>query len=165
MQTEQDAFLEELYRKHFHELQVHAYRYLGDWQSAAEATQDAFHIAWRKIFDVMSSDNPIGWMKNTVKNTARNMVKSRAKYLSLFVSAEELPGISDVYEFEEDSSLAQECKEVLTEKKYHIFKRVAIDGATQLEVAKEMGLSLWACQKRVQRIMKILRERLGEYNK
>lgn len=159
MTAEQDALLEELYKKYFNELQVHAYRYLGDWQSAAEATQDAFLIACQKITDVMNSPNPIGWMKNAVKNTARNMAKSRATYLRLFVTNEELPNKLDAYELEE-SDLEQECKEILTDENYYIIKRVAIDGATQLEVAKEMNISLWACQKRVQRIIKQLRDHL-----
>ena len=160
MEAKQDALLEELYTKYFNEFQVHAYRYLGDWQSAAEATQDAFHIACLKINDVMNSPNPIGWMKNTVKNTARNMAKTRATYLKLFVTNEELPDKLEAYELEEDSELEQECKSILTKENYYIIKRVAINGATQLEVAKEMNLSLWACQKRVQRIIKQLRDHL-----
>ena len=48
MMENQDKFLEELYRRYFRYLVIHAYRYLGNWEDSNVAAQDAF-IAIQEI--------------------------------------------------------------------------------------------------------------------
>ena len=48
MKPEQEATLERLYRTHFHALEVHAYRFLRNWDDAHVAAQETFHIACEK---------------------------------------------------------------------------------------------------------------------
>ena len=164
MRPEQDIFLEKLYREHLRELEIHAYVYLGDWDLAHIATQDAFHTACIRIEVLMASPNPVGWMKNTVKNTCRNMIRTRKRHLKLFLSLEELcPAEEPAYiDLTLQSDEIQEITEELTPQEYDLLKGIYIDGASFLEMADELGISMWACRKRVERINKKNRQKNNE---
>lgn len=90
MMENQDKFLEELYRSYFHILEIHAYHFLGNWDDAHVAAQEAFHIACEKIDALMKSENQIGWLKNTVKNVCRHMIRDKQRQRLLLISLEEL---------------------------------------------------------------------------
>ena len=81
MRPDQDSVLESLYRAHFHEIEIHAFRYLGKWDDAHVAAQETFHIACEKIDDLMKQPNRIAWLKNIAKNVCRNMYRARKKQL------------------------------------------------------------------------------------
>ena len=158
---EQDIFLEQLYRAHFHELEVHAYGFLGRWDLANIAAQDAFHTAWIRIEAVMASPNPVGWMKNTVRNTCYNMVRSQNRYLKLFLSLEALPPDAEPSstDYSQSSDLLQEIEDSLSPQEYALLKAIFIDGRSYLDLAEKLGISMWACRKRVERIIKKIRRK------
>lgn len=164
MRPEQDDFLEQLFREHFNELELYAYRYLKTKDDAQIAVQDAFHIACDKIDDVMSSPNPIGWMKLTIKNIARNMVKAKNRQTKLFISLEEFGGdLSESYiGVDSGTDLLDCCIKAVSKEEFHLFRRIALEGVTYVEAAEELGISMWACRKRVQRTTEKLRKALKE---
>ena len=161
MRPEQDIFLEQLYREHFCELEVHAYGYLGKWDLAHIAAQDAFHTACIRIEVVMASPNPVGWMKNTVKNICRNMIRSQNRQLKLFLSLEELPPNAEPASpgAIHATDQLQEIIEDLSPQEYNLLKEIVIDGVSYLDMAEKLGISMWACRKRVERIIKKIRRK------
>lgn len=163
MRPDQDKVLEELFRQHFNELEIYAYALLGDRNNASVAVQDAFHTACEKIDDVMRSPNPAGWMKLTVKNIARNMIKRRNRELRLVMPIAELstePGKWDPDEFE----FWNQCKSLVTKEEMALIISIVVEDTPYAEKAKEMGISVWACYKRVERALDKLRRGL-EYEK
>ena len=46
-----------------------------------------------------------------------------------------------------------------------MLKRIAIERACYSDVAQELGISLWACQKRMQRIRQKLSEEFPDHKK
>ena len=106
MKPDQDAILETLYLAHFRELEIHAYRFLGNWDDAHVAAQEAFHIACEKIDVLMKSENRIGWMKNAVKNVCRHMMRDRQRQKVLFSSLEDLTEAEMPYVTDETESQA-----------------------------------------------------------
>lgn len=159
MRPEQSEFFERFYRDHFDELVIYANTFLHNSDHAKIATQDAFHTAVRKIDDFMDSPNPIGWMKKTVKNTVRNMIRARERQIKMVISLEELPvepSSTDKYDIM--PSVLDECGRVLSKEEVYLLRRIAIDGVTYVEMSDELGISVWACRKRVQRMMDRLRK-------
>ena len=123
MKPEQDQLLEQLYRTYFHTLQVHAYRFLGNWYDAHVAAQETFHIACDKIETVMSHPNPVGWLKNVTKNVSRNMIRARQRQLLLFSSLEELLSSEVPFTCDERSDDPTEMfEEFLTEEDRYLLK-------------------------------------------
>lgn len=43
---------------------------------------------------------------------------------------------------------------MMAEDEIHLLKRIVLDKAAYLELAKELGVSVWACQKRMKRLLK-----------
>lgn len=164
MRPEQDDFLERLFREHFNELELYAYRYLKTKNDAQIAVQDAFHTACTKIDDVMSSPNPIGWMKLTIKNICRNMIKAKNRQMKLFISFEEFAGDLSASSISTDggTDILDCCRRAVSKEDFYLFRRIALEGITYVEAAEELGISMWACRKRVQRTTEKLRKALKE---
>ena len=53
-----------------------------------------------------------------------------------------------------------EQTQLLPPEDYRLLCRITLEGATHLEVAKELGISVWSSQKRLQRIRKKLCKQL-----
>lgn len=88
---EQEMMFERFYRENLHTLITHAYCFTADWQLAKDVVQDAFSktLEPKKAKEFFDSKNQIGWMKNMVKNTARNAVRSRNRQLKWLIAYEE----------------------------------------------------------------------------
>lgn len=161
MQPNQDEFLETLYREHFAEIQVHAYRYVGQWERAQAVAQETFYIACKKIDIVMESPNPVGWLKNTAKNVAYNMIRERTRQFRALLSIEEIVDETTQENMPlSEESLIEEYSAYVSKEDIILLKRITIDDEPYIDVAKSMGISMWACRKRVQRICAKLREQL-----
>lgn len=153
----QDKKLEELYREMFHLCFVYARSALNDENLAEEAVQDTFRIACEKADKLFSSQNPKGWIVETLKNVIRNMKRSRAQISKTIVSmasAEKDPfATSD----EEDPCLLYAG--TVKDEDFALLKRLSLDGYSMLEAAEELGITVEACKKRAQRA----RQRFKKY--
>mgnify|MGYP001083126999 FL=1 len=167
MRPEQDAVLEKLFRSNFRLLVVHAYRFLGNWDDANFAAQEAFHVACEKVEQLAISENQIGWLKNTVRNVCHHMIRERNRQALLFSSLDELtdaemPVTSD----DIDAQSMDILEELVSKDEIGLLKKIILDGIPYSEVAQELGCNVWACRKRVQRsidkIRKKYREKFGE---
>ena len=168
MAPEQEQFFNSFYSEQFSKLVVHAYRFTKDWHLAKDVVQDSFGklLDPNKMAQFLASENRIGWMKNMVKNTARNAVRSRNRQIKWLISYEELfeePASADHYPIEDDDILGQRVR-CLKKEELLLLKRIALDKVSYVEVAEELGISMWACYKRVQKIKNKLRGELGRNN-
>lgn len=165
MSTRQEDFFEKLYRGHFNEVELHALRIVKNRDDAQIVAQDTFHIAWEKIDAVMISPNPIGWLKVTAKNVANNMARTKNRQIALFVSFEELEekvaaGANDELDETYAQELLETCSKILSKADYDLFRLIALDGLTYVEAADKVGISMWACYKRVERLRQKLQKLL-----
>lgn len=161
MRQDQDALLEKLFREHFTELEAYAYALLKDRDQAQVAVQDAFHTACEKIDALMHSSNQIGWMKSTVKNVARNMIRRKNRELQLVIPLAELqtePHVEDLSK--EELELRDQCSSLLTQEEFQLVMSVVVDGVPYVEKAKELNITMWACYKRVNRALEKLKRGL-----
>lgn len=159
--TESYKIIEELYIDMYPKLLRYATNALGDPHLAEEAVQDTFRIACAKPQQLMESQNRRGWLTNTLKYVICNTRKSQAKFNNLFMiitAAEQIPS-----EISEDNvELAMYCTKVLGKEDFELIKHVVIEKRTMAEAAKEFGISVEACKKRVQRAKKKLKNAIVE---
>ena len=157
MNASERAFVEKLYIETAESLLVYARRLLGDKNLAEEAVQDAFRVACSRPESVMASDNPPGWMMNTLKNVARNIVRSRARQTAFAAKIQQTEqAYSDPEDIDDPDLLYENLKD---DEDYKLLKRLSEPGATIGSVAGELGITTAACAKRIQRA----RERLRKY--
>lgn len=163
MMENQDKFLEELYRSYFHILEIHAYHFLGNWDDAHVAAQEAFHIACEKIDALMKSENQIGWLKNTVKNVCRHMIRDKQRQRLLLISLEELTDKDLPHEPHTlDDEVGQPTDMFegdLPKRDLELLQKIYDEGMSYAEVAMEIDCNIWTCRKRVQRAIDKLRKK------
>ncbi len=160
MLTREDDFIESLYRSEYVKLLGYAQKWVGKAGPAQDLVQDTFHEAVQNADTLRSHPNPQGWLMQTLKYKLMTYERDRARYAKLFVSSEAVgemaaPG-------SHMAELMQTVKSTLTPQEFDLFERVILRGDSHLEAASELGITVWACQKRVSRIKEKLKKALGE---
>ena len=142
-------------------LRAYALSQLDDGSLAEEAVQDTFRIASYKAKKLLSSPNPQGWLTITLKNVIANMKLMRAR-LSKVVVASLDADKSMPYAVTDETDIDFIYGDLISSEDYGLLKRIVFEKQTMPEAASELGISIEACKKRVQRAKKNLREILKE---
>lgn len=159
MKRENNDKLEQLYRLHFDTVQIHAFGHVQDWDSAQEAAQETFRIACEKMDTLLASENQIGWLKQTAKYVCLNMLRCRQQQQMRLLSLDELTDDRQPSRFDTYSMDATErFRGSIDAEDIDLLNRIFVEHQTYQMVAKSLGISLWACYKRVQRLTKKLQE-------
>lgn len=157
--TEQSKRIEQLYLEMFDLLMTYARSSLENESLAEEAIQETFRIACLKPEDLLNSPNPKGWLINTLKNTIRNIKRSRTnanKLLATYLAVQS----SDIAFSEDKISLEVTYANIASSEEFKLIKEMAVDGKSHLEMAQSRGISVDACKKRVQRAKELLRRKI-----
>lgn len=165
MLPEQEAFIERLYRKYYRQLMIYATSVLKDNQRAQDIVQDTFHEGILHIDTLTAHVCPQGWLLVTLRNKIRESERSRRRFLARFLSLDtdvptwRIPSARQDADLQHlDCGFALEMIErTLTPDEYRLLKRLVMDGASHLEVSKEFGITVYASQKRLERIRTKLR--------
>ena len=163
---EANAFLEALYNANYERLYIYAENLLFNAAYAEEAVQETFFEAVRKQDALMRHAKPEAWLMETLKNKIRVGSRRRALEALYFISLEQdLAQESKKLAVEDRpfgsiNELLDVIRALLPPEDYRLLCRITLEGATHLEVAKELGISVWSSQKRLQRIRKKLCKQL-----
>ena len=153
--------IEKLYQEMFHPMLAYAQNALNGRALAEESVQDTFRIACVKAENLLSSPNPKGWLLNTLKYVIRNTIRSHAYLNRLVIASLDFDeNISHEKEHIDDLEIDLLFSDLVDNEDYKLIKRIALDKCTILKVSQELGISVEACHKRVQRARKRLRERI-----
>lgn len=153
--------IERLYFLMSSRLFVYARSVLGNESLAEEAVQETFRIACAKAEDLCTSQNPEGWLVNTLKYTLSNMARTREaanRILSMYISNR----LGEITVTEDSVRLELLYGKVAELDEFKLLKEMVIDGKSHLEMAQARGITLNACKKRVERAKKILRGKIGK---
>lgn len=160
LSSEQIEAIEQLYREQYEQMSYYAYQMFGRRDLAEEAVQDTFRIACAKADDLLASENPPGWLMNTLKNVIRSRKKAFARFAKIFTAQPLDPGIVQTEETAQELRLM--IQEALNVEEYLLFRIVIAEEKPLLVAAKQLGISLPACKKRMQRLREKLRRILAE---
>lgn len=159
MNAEQKRIIEALYLELYDKLMVYARLSLDSEPLAEEAVQEAFHIACQKPESVCGSVNPQGWMVNTLKNTIRNMKKSRATARRI-VETYMMTQLREVSVTEDRVHLNVLYENVADTEEFRLLSEMAVEGRSHEEMARSRGITVSACKKRVQRAKEALQRKI-----
>lgn len=164
MNPEQAVFFDRFYGEWFPKLCRYALSAVKNPHVAEEIVQDAFLVAMLKIDSLMEAEAPERWMKKTVKNKILHYFREQKRDRERLVSLEEErtvePAAPDLFaqveelEAEALEKTRRHIRTLLTAEELALIQKIALEGKSYQEVSEELGVSLWACQKRVQRIRK-----------
>jgi len=166
MLPDQDQFIEALYQSYFGKITSFVAATVHDPHIAQEIAQDTFHMAVLHIDVLMEHPNPGGWLIQTAKYKTKEFQRRRSQDLRCLVPfetkhLEETPEAAAAFERAEaaaDGDPLEKIRQSLTEEEYWLFQRFILNGASHLEVAKELGISLSTSYKRLERLRKKLQK-------
>ena len=164
MLPEQDAFIEKLYHEFFTQLWIYAKAALGDPEQAQEVVQDTFHEAVRHIDVLMTHDNPKGWLMDALKKKTMHARRSMNRYILHFISLDSDLEFTDPVLSTEDPApcnvqdTLKEIRRILSVEEWDLLRKIALENQPYKNVAEELGITVWICQKRVERIRKKLKQ-------
>lgn len=161
LNDEQLTFVDALYHDMGGRLRIYANSALDDTYLAEEAVQEAFRVACAKPQDLMRSENPYGWMLKALKNVIRNMKRTmdnRSRFVARVLALAEEAG-------QEDDHVEAEYADLIEQEEFELLKQIVLKQYSIFEVATELGISLEACKKRVQRAKAKMREKIEEFEK
>ena len=160
LQEDRNALIEQLYREMYHQLFIYARNALNDASFAEEAVQDTFRIACAKVTALETSPNPKGWLLNVLKNVIRNMRRRQIQITK--VTMEAMMNDSEIAPEGTEQTVDLMYSDVIPREEFLLLKRIALEQLTMLELSQELGISVEACKKRVQRARNKMKTRLEE---
>lgn len=126
---------------------------------AEEAVQDTFAIACQKPEALCHSQNPEGWLVNTMKNVLLNTL--RKQNIARRILLNYLTANADAISVSSDRvGLEILYDDIADLEEFRLLKELALDGRSYLELAEERGITVVACRKRVERARKLLQKKL-----
>ena len=161
MTGKQERFIRDLYDEMYDTLMKYTIKVLGDTESAEDAVQEVLVLICMNVELLMHHEAPNGWVLLTMRNILRGAAKERVKGIKLLGRLQE----KTLFEQDEESDYEQEIdpdvlyEDILESEDYKLMRRLAEGQLTISELASEMGISVEACKKRVQRA----RKRLEKY--
>lgn len=160
MTPDNRQLLEALYRQYFKKLFLYANAVLQEPGQAEDVVQDTFHEGLRHMAILAKHPNPGGWLMNTLKYKLKELQRAQRRDLRrlLYLEAEfsdesYLPDAMVIKEPElQEETVLEKVQRTLTPEEYHLLKRLVLDKASHLDVARELGISVYASQKRLELI-------------
>lgn len=176
MDRKQEQFFDALYEQWFSKLCAYANVRINHLPIAEEVVQDTFLVALLKIDTLMKTENPERWLKKTVQNKILHYFRDRSKKLDRIIPLEDVEkkgvsvfdaGIEKIESSEEErlQRIQEILETTLKEEEKALLQKIAFEEKTYEKAAEELGISLWTCQKRMQRLRGKLRKTIEEHQK
>lgn len=159
MNAEQDKLIDELFRKLYRFLLNYAESALKNPSLAEEAVQETFAIACRRADRVCESENPRGWLVETLKFVIRNVEHRQRTANKIIVDLggcgpELFAGPADQVD------LKLIYGNVADTKEFNLVYAIAVDGKSYIEISEAAGITVEACRKRFERARKFLQKKI-----
>lgn len=142
--------LQELYVANYSKFFSFAKFAVSDPLMAEDLVQDTFVIALHRIDVLLASENPCGWLQNTLKNVIGNAYQKR-RIPTVDISA--AVGVhSDAHQF----SVFDLYAGIIDDSSLRLLTWIYCDGICHQEAADRLGISVETCKKRTQRAKQAL---------
>lgn len=158
---EQGQAIARLYKEMYNQLYTYAHGILRERELSEDLVQKTFQTACSKPSKLFSSENPQGWLMETLKNEIKNAKRKRATMAKFTVPAETVD-IDQIASPDPGGNIDLMYSDLVDEADFRLIKRVAVEQYTVLEVAEGLGISRERCKKRFQRAKEKMRKKLSK---
>ena len=162
MTNEEIKFLENLVLTEWDYLILYTYRLVHDLHVAEDLVQDTFHDAVKAVSVLSEHPVPRAWLLVVLRrkiqrywtetNEVQKIVAPESEAISM---ANPVDCIRQV----EARIMLEEIRDQLSDNEWELVQRILISKEGHEQVAHELGISKWACQKRLERIRRRLHKK------
>lgn len=132
---------------------------------ADDLVQDTFRDAWSKFDTLIYHENIGGWLMQNLKNKMRNYMRDRHRVE--IALTEDIAGsdnfVGDLITKNQLAAVWEFINKNFKPDDLFLFKRIIVDEVGYNVVSKELGITIWASQKRLERIRKRIREEFPDF--
>ena len=106
--------------------------------------------------------------KNTVKYKVKHAERSFNRYILRFISLDtDIPFEDARFSIGDGHNpnmfdIMEKIHRILTSDEWDLLRKIALEKVPYKDVSAELGITVWTCQKRVQRIREKLREKFKD---
>ena len=161
MVQQQNELIAALYQENYPQLLHYAENSLHDIDWAQDVVHDVFYEALDQAGKLSVHENPRGWLMRTLQNKITDNNRMYLRYIRRFLSLD--PEVLEETAASEPDMLAdsvteilRKIKEALDDAEFYLLRQLVLEQRSHAEVARELGISVGACQKRLERIRKKL---------
>lgn len=161
---DRSEWVEGLFREEYPKLVGFANKRLQNEDQAQELVQETFKLLWEKSEDLQDHPNIRGWLRSTLKNKLLIFWRTGQTDLERFVYCE-LDTVADPAGSSEElltrlteAEILAVARKKLSAEDYHHLLRITVDGASHAAVSQELGISISASQKRLERSRAVLKK-------
>jgi RNA polymerase sigma factor, sigma-70 family len=158
MSNIQEEFYTRMYKTQHEYAFLIALRIVDNEELAHDVVQQTFSFAWVNIEDFMKSKSPIGWLVNVTKNFSKDALRKRKRQSETFISLSDIPDNLHPHQVDEiDPQIL--FGDILSEDDFYLLKRRVLEKASFAELAEEFHITIWACEKRMKRLLKKIKQK------
>lgn len=167
-QQDRGAF-EEIYRRYWHPLYLHAYRLLDDEDEAQDIIQELFIAFWNKPIANTIHTSLKSYLYTTVRNRVLNHIrKNRISHgfiqlLGQQMTEKDFKTVEDL-DLRELTTLIDNAIDELPPRMKQVFELSRKAFLTHKEIAERLGTSEETVKKQVTNSLKILRVKLNDHH-
>ena len=155
-----------LFRKHFQNMVLYAYKFLYDYNEAEDIVQDVFFSFWQKRndLDIKAVDSYLfAAVKHQCQNNIRHakVVAKYEKFASYVESKTDTP--HDAMVGLEVDNVIRKTLDELPDKSRKIFIMNRFESKKYREIADELSISMKTVEAHMGKVLKLLRLNLSQY--
>lgn len=156
----QHDFVKNLFMEMQPKLLSYATAYFKDTAQAEDAVQELFMRVCENVDKLMTHNAPSGWIYTTLKNIMHDAKRDDKRGMEVFEKIQYMAAVehSNNLSHPDRSSTDLLYGNIVSLKEYKLLQKVAEFGYSLAELAKEEGISVEACKKKIQRAKKILQK-------
>ena len=156
LEGEEREYLHALCRDHYPALRKYAYHLGFRGEAVDDWLQETFLVAIRRIDDLRKSANPRSFLIQVLRNVIGHELRSM-KYARQIAERlrETEPGPEEGYRDEADPATLY--RGLVSDEELRLLIRFYLEGYSQAELARELGIDPGACNMRIQRAKAHLR--------
>ena len=161
---------EMLFKRHYEGLVNYSRSFLKDRDAAEEIVQQFFYNFWKNRKEINIKVSLKSYLYRSVRNNSLKYLDSlgvRKRYADrvLSMSKDHIVYDSDEMEFAELNEIIEDTLSELPERCGRVFRMSRFEGMKYDEIAKELSVSVKTVEANMTRALKLLRERLENYNR
>ena len=161
MNRDEERLIEQLYRSMLPTLLGYGRGAHYDPSVVQDAVQETFRVVCEHIESIAEHESPEGWVMTAFKYILRRAGQNRARDLAIVERLTLMQGGEPGRTDESDPDMLY--GDLADNEDYKLIRRLAERGCTMSELAGELGISVSACEKRVQRARKRLKKYFKDF--
>jgi RNA polymerase sigma-70 factor (ECF subfamily) len=156
-----------LFKEHFRSLVFYAQRYVKDFDTAREITQEAFIALWEKRESIDRDRTVRAYLSSSIHNKCLNHLRENKKFDRSLLTYEKLSlepaDVTDAMVSNEIRTAIEAAIEELPEKCREVFRLSRFEHMKYQEIAGHLGISVKTVEAQMSKALLHMKNRLAGY--